>query len=72
MHGNGDEYFLKQSSEQMFLLDGDQIALWSGVGDGFHPAFTLTRVAARRRFEQRCLAVQFGFVDHSKRNMVLA
>jgi len=32
----------------------------------------LTRVAARRRFEQRCLAVQFGFVDNSKRNMVLA
>jgi hypothetical protein len=42
---------LKQLSEEMFLFDGDQIPEWSSVGNRFHPANMLTRVATRRRFE---------------------
>jgi hypothetical protein len=38
-------------SEQMFLFDGDQIPEWGGVGNGFHPAGILARVATRRGFE---------------------
>jgi hypothetical protein len=38
-------------SEQMLLFAGDQIPEWCCVGDSFHPAGMLTRVAARRCFK---------------------
>jgi len=49
--GNGDKDSFKQFSEQMLLFDGNQIAEWSGVGDGLHPACMLARVATRCGFE---------------------
>ena len=65
MHAFGNKNLFKQMSEQMFSFDRDQIPKWSGVGNRFHPANMLTRVVARRRFEDRSFTVEIGFVNHS-------
>jgi hypothetical protein len=66
LHRDGHKHLLKQLSEQVFLFDGDQIPEWGSVGNSFHPASMLTRVAARRRFEQRRLPVQIRPADRSQ------
>jgi len=47
----GYKNLLKQFSEQVLLLDGNQVTQWRGVGDGLHPACRLTRLATGSGFE---------------------
>src|SRR5438309_7289853 len=37
----------------MFLFDGDQIPEWRSVGDSFHPASMLARVATGCRLDRK-------------------
>ena len=55
----------------MFLVYGNQVPKRSGVGDSNPAAERLARAATRRRFKQGLLAIEIGFADRGKWNLVL-
>ncbi len=71
VHCGRHKNFLEKSSEQIFLVNSDQVPKRCSVGDGNHAAEQLSREATCRRFKQGRLAIEIGFADLAKGNLML-